>query len=220
MRKTLLLGAALAAATLTPSVARAVPIPISGTGSTGSSFTGTFEYSAASDTSGTVTVTLNDTTPASVGGFLTAFVFNIPDSADVTGATLTSTLGTFSSLLGPTTFSDNVNGAPFGLFDIGATTDPNAPFTFEGGGAPNRGIPVGGSATFTFTLTGSGLSGLTSASFLSTLSNADTHGGEGAEDFVARFRGLTDGGSVPEPGTLMLIGAGVASLVARRRLRQ
>jgi hypothetical protein len=181
---------------------------------------------------GTVTIFLSNDSPTL--GYLTAFLFNIPTEADVTSASLTVTgnpNGGNFSLLGPSNTLEN--GAPFGLFDIGASTFKS----FEGGGTPSDGMSNTGltkTATFSFTLNGSGLGALTATDFLSTLSDDTTHGGEGAQDFVARFRGFEvpegqegsdkvpneGGGSpVPEPGTLMLIGAGVASLAARRRLR-
>ena len=235
MRRMLLLGTAIGALMLAPSIARAVPIPIGGsTGLNGlGAFSGTFDYTATNDTLGTVDIFLsNDSLTA---GFLTAFLFNIPTGADVTSASLTVTgnpNGANFTLLGPSNTLEN--GAPFGLFDIGATTGTS----FEGGGTPSDGMLNTGltkTATFSFALTGSGLAALTAADFLSTLSDDTTHGGAGAQDFVVRFRGFdvaegqpdsdkvpnSGGGSpVPEPGTLMLVGLGVASLAARRRARR
>ena len=68
---------------------------------------------------------LDNTSPLSNGGFITAFVFNVPGTADVPTATLASTLGSFATLLGgppppADSFNNDVNGAPFGQFDIGA----------------------------------------------------------------------------------------------------
>jgi hypothetical protein len=218
MSKRLLLLAASAALMLAPSFAGAVPIAIGGTGTLGS-FSGTFDYTAIDDTSGTVDITLNN--DSLTAGFITAFLYNIPGTADVTGATLTSSDGDFVLLGDDDSFDNGESGSPFGQFDIGATTGSS----FEGGGNPALGIPQGGSATFTFTLTGTGLGSLTSADFLSTLS-VPPGAGSGTEDFVVRFRGFPDNGSdkvpngpVPEPGTLSLIGLGIASLAARRRAR-
>ena len=221
MRKTLLLGAALAAATLAPAVARAVPIPISGTGGTTASFTGTFDYDASTTT---VTVTLLNTSPASLDGAITGFAFNIPDAADVTNVVFGTSDPDFD-VLGASSFDNSVNAAPLGSFDIGAGTG----VSFEGGTPSVSDITPGVSGTWTFAFTGTGLSSLTSADFLSTLS--DPTGGNTPEDFVVRFQGFADGGSdkvpngggggvVPEPGTLMLMGLGAASLVARRRARR
>jgi hypothetical protein len=221
MSKRLFLAAAIAALMLAPSIAGAVPIAIGGTqGLEGlGAFSGTFDYTATDDTTGTVNIVLNNDSPTA--GWITAFVFNIPAGAVVTGSDLTTSDNDFL----PGLFEiDNVNGAPFGQFDIGAASGGGS---FEGGGAPQLGIAQFGSATFTFTLTGSGLGSLTSQDFLSTLSTG-MGAGEGFEDFVVRFRGFpdngsdkvpNDGGVVPEPGTLSLLGLGIASLAARRRAR-
>ena len=211
MSKRFLVLAAIAALMLAPAIAGAVPIAIGGTGTLGA-FHGTFVYD---DTTGTVDIELfNDSLTA---GFLTGFLFNIPDGATVTGATLTTSDNDFT-LEGAPTFDNSASGSPNGDFDIGAALGGS----YLGGGNPNVGIAQGGSATFSFALTGTGLSGLTSETFLSTLSS----GGQ-SEEFVVRFRGFPDGGSdkvpnsppppIPEPGTLSLLGLGLASLAARRR---
>ncbi|MGH9323162.1 MAG: PEP-CTERM sorting domain-containing protein [Vicinamibacteria bacterium] len=209
----------VAAFALVPAVVLAVPIPISGTGALGS-FTGTFDYTATNDALGTVDISLTNTSPLLNGGFLTAFVFNVPTGADVTSSLFTSSDLDFG-LLGATDFDDNVSGAPFGQFDVGASTGGS----FEGGGNPNLGLGVGGAATFTFTLSGTGLAGLTAADFLNTLS-VPPGSGQGLQDFVVRFRGFADGGSdkvpnngdtpVPEPSTLLLLSLGLASILTPR----
>jgi hypothetical protein len=231
MRRTLLLAAAIGALMLAPSIARAVPIPISGSaGLEGlGAFSGTFDYTATDDMHGTVDIVLSN--DSLIAGYLTAFVFNIPTDAVGVSASLTSSNLNFS-LLGVAL--NGVNGAPFGQFDIGASTFNS----FEGGGNPVDGMFNSGptkTATFSFALTAtSGLGALTATDFLSTLSDGSTGAGEGVQAFVARFRGFDvaegqpdsdkvplggTGAPVPEPGTLMLVGMGVASLVARRRLR-
>ena len=222
MSKRLLLAAAMAALMLAPSIAGAVPIAIGGTGALGS-FSGTFDYTATDDTTGTVSIVLNN--DSLTAGFLTAFLFNIPTGADVSAALLTASDTDFVLLGDDNSFDNGESGAPFGQFDIGATTGNS----FEGGGSPALGIPQGGGGTFTFTLTGTGLAALTAQDFLSTLS-VGPGAGSGVEEFVVRFRGFPDNGSdkvpnqggetpVPEPGTMTLLGLGVASLVARRRAR-
>ena len=220
MSKRFLLLAAVAALMLAPSIAGAVPIAIGGTGTLGS-FSGSFDYTPTSSTTGTVDIVLdNDSLTA---GFLTAFLFNIPTGADVSAALLTSSDTDFGLLGDDGSFDNGENGAPFGQFDIGASTGSS----WEGGGNPALGIPMGGSATFSFALTGTGLGSLTAQDFLSTLS-VPPGDGEGVQSFVVRFRGFPDNGSdkvpnqeapVPEPGTLSLVGLGIASLVARHRAR-
>ena len=218
MSKRFLVLAAIAALMLAPAIAGAVPIAIGGTGTLGT-FSGTFDYTATDDTSGTVDIVLNN--DSLTAGFLTGFLFNIPDGATVTGAILTTDDGDFT-LLGAPTFDNTESGAPNGDFDIGAALGGS----YLGGGNPNVGIAQGGSATFSFALTGTGLGSLTEQDFLSTLSNGGCTGC--SEEFVVRFRGFPDGGSdkvpndggvVPEPGTLTLLGLGLASLAARRRAK-
>jgi hypothetical protein len=221
MSKRLLFVAASAALMLAPSIAGAVPIEIGGTGDLGS-FSGTFDYTATDDTTGTVTIVLDNDSLTS--GYLTAFLFNIPTGADVDSVVFSSTNTNFALIGDDGDFQDGESGSPNGQFDIGASTGGG----YTGGGSPSGGIAQGDSATFTFVLTGSGLGSLTSESFLSTLS-VGPGDGEGAEDFVVRFRGFPDNGSdkvpngetppVPEPGTLSLVGLGLASLAARRRTR-
>src|SRR5262245_65609402 len=75
MSKRLLLAAAIAALMLAPSIAGAVPIAIGGTGTLGS-FSGSFDYTPTSSTTGTVDIVLNN--DSLTAGWITAFVFNIP----------------------------------------------------------------------------------------------------------------------------------------------
>lgn len=220
----LLLAAALAAV---PSSARAISISGNELDSTSSlgDFTGTFEYTAANDTNATISVSLTNTSPVG-SGFITAFVFNNP-SDKITGVSSFTATDSSFELLGATSFSDSVNGAPFGQFDVGASTGSS----FEGGGAPSNGLAVGASATFTFAVTGAGLSSLTAETFFSTLSEG-TGAGEGYQPFVVRFRGFANGGSdkvpgtpgtpdqpVPEPASMLLLSGAVISGIAARRKR-
>jgi hypothetical protein len=226
MSKRFLLLAASAALMLAPAIAGAVPIAIGGTGTLGT-FSGSFDYTPTSGTTGTVDIVLNN--DSLTVGYITGFLFNIPTGTDVSDANLTGTNTDFELLGAALSFNNNVNGAPHGQFDIGAALGGN----YEGGGNPTLGIITGGSATFHFALIGTGLGALTPQDFLSTLS-VGPGDGEGVQGLVVRFRGFPgeDGGSdkvpnqggeepspVPEPGTLSLVGLGLASLAARRRAR-
>jgi PEP-CTERM motif-containing protein len=204
------------------------------------SFTGTIDYSFTDAANATLAIQLTNTT-AAAGGFLTGFAFNNPDDL-ITGIALSSTNPNFT-YLGGTAFQTLVPANPYGQFDLGASTGTS----WEGDGDPSRGIAVGDSATFTFTLEGNSLDTLTTQSFLSTLSTPPGDG-EGVQAFVARFRGLADGGSdkvvgaatgggievvtttgnpdpplatttphAPEPGSLTLAGIGLSCLMVRFR---
>jgi hypothetical protein len=199
----------------------AVADPISGTGTWGS-FTGTFDYSASSGTEATLTITLTNTSPAANGGFLTGFVFNNPDDL-ITGVSL-DTDTNFELLFD----NDNLNGSPFGQFDIGAALGGD----FEGGGTPSDGLAVGETGTFTFTFSGTGLDTLTVEDFFNTFGVDGSPENQAA--FLVRFRGFENGQSdkvpgvpgenpppVPEPATILMIGTGLTTLagVLRRKIK-
>ncbi len=196
------------------------------------SFQGSLDYQASDGQNAVLTVVLKNTSPVGNGGYLTAFVFNNPGNS-ITTASLTGPAR--FALLGAPDFDNGVNGAPFGHFDLGASTGGS----FEGGGAPNKALGVGMTGTFTFTLTGHGLDALTASSFLSARS-VPPGAGEGVMPFVARFRGFADGGSdkvpggsvkvpdhprptsfdAPEPATLGMAGAGLTALLGWGCLRR
>src|SRR5262245_5573979 len=130
MSKRLLLAAAIAALMLAPSIAGAVPIAIGGTGTLGS-FTGSFDYTPGT---GTVNITLNNT--SATLGYITGFLLNIPDGADVSSAIYGTTDGDFLLVGSSGSFDNGESGSPDGDFDIGAALGAN----YLGGGNPSFGI--------------------------------------------------------------------------------
>lgn len=210
-----------------PSSSEAV-IFLSGSGNLGS-FSGSFEYTATNSTTATIELSLENTSPAANSGYITAFAFNNPSNL-ISGITLNPSDADFA-LIGSPFNNNGVNGAPNGLFDIGVSTGGG----YEGGGAPQAGIAVGVTETFTFSLTGNNLDTLLEQTFFETTSDGSKGAGDGVESFVVRFRGFEDEGSdkvpyeggcefqggcstVPEPASVLLFSSGlVGALIKRKR---
>jgi hypothetical protein len=195
--------------------------PIFGNGTLGS-FTGDLSYD-----SGTLTLSLTNTSDPSNGGYITGFALNNPQGL-IESVSLLQDPGSPWQLLGATSFDNSVKAQPFGYFDFGAALGGD----WLGGGAPGEGIAAGSSQTFTFALTLAGAGVLTDDEFLKELSMKKQGQNfipfEGGEFLAVRFKGFIDDGSdkvagspVPEPMSLLLLGSGLLGLVGfRKRMKQ
>ena len=169
--------------------------------------TKTVDFDAASNL---LRITLANTSPAANGGFLTADAFNLgaADTADIQVVSFAGDPHFPAFTLNPAapSIGGDINVAPFGTreFVISATSG-----AWLGGGNPSGGIPVGQSATFTLVLSAD----ITEASLF------------GLNEAI-RFRGFENGGSdktsttltaVPEPSTLLLLGAALVGMGAWTR---
>lgn len=206
---------AIATAAVAASSVGAAVVPITSNAALSTSnlgaFTGTLDYVFLGGTTGQLDVTLTNTTPVAVGGYLTAFMFRPPPELGAFVSALTA-----STFVGMTDIPAGESGSPFaGSWIGGAGVDG----TWLAGGAPSQGIGVGQTGAFSFTITGANASMLTSDSFVSGSVVSDPYA------FVVRFRGMADGGSdkvpanqLPAPGAIALLG--LTGAVARRRRRE
>jgi hypothetical protein len=221
-------GAALLVGLLfQPSSARATLLlqddPNSHQGSPLGHFTGSLTYTKTNANSGTLVLTLTNTSALSTGYYLTAFAFDNPNNK-ITGVTYSSTDSNFN-LIGSASVNGGIKVTPFGTADLGASSDPGAQQPWEGAGSPNNGLAVGKSATFTFKFTGTGVGDLTEKDFVTALT--DSPEGGGSVFLPVRFRGGQGSDKVgavvvPEPASLVVGLSGLIpfGLVAVARLRR
>ncbi|MDE2222728.1 MAG: PEP-CTERM sorting domain-containing protein [Candidatus Omnitrophica bacterium] len=193
-----------AAIVLLCSPLKAQALTFDGTGPWGD-YTGSFTYSDISATSAKLTIDLKNTSPLANGGDLTAFAFNNPNN-DITGASLSASDTNFT-VIGGSSFNNGINASPYGQFDIGASTGGS----FQGSGSPSKGLGVGQTGNFVFSLTGTNLNTLSENLFFNELSTG-TGAGIGYQSMVVRFRGFQNGQSdkvpasvAPEPPSLVLL---------------
>jgi hypothetical protein len=171
------------------------------------SFQADLIYSYSGGTTATVSITLTNNTQMSLGGYITALALNHNSSASGL-AFVSSTDSDFMNISGP------VSAPPYGMFGSGAGLNGQ----FLGGGNPNKGIAVGSSEIFSFTLTGT-------AAALAALDAETVLSPSSGYSMVVRFRGgaVDDwsdkviGCALPAPGALALLGA--VGLVSKRRRR-
>lgn len=201
--KALILAAVLAFAF--SSVASAATI--TGLGNVGS-FSATFDYiyDALIPTEAKLEVAITNTSDAANGGYITGFVFNLPE--EWPGATAVTLSADYSSFK----LEKNLSAAPYGTFDLGAVLGGS----FLGGGNPKPGIKVGDTGVFTFSFISEDNLDFLVSDFISASSPS----------MYVRLRGFEDGDSdkvpgdipVPEPASIILVvGAGLGTLVIRRK---
>lgn len=176
-------------------------------------FMGTLNYTYLGGSSGQLDVTLTNTTDASIGGYITAFMFRPPPELGAFGCSLSS-----SDFAAMTDIPAGSSGSPFtGSWIGGAGTGGS----WLAGGAPGGGIGIGQTGSFSFAISGANASLLSSDAFVSGSLVSDPYA------FIVRFRGMNDGGSdkvpaneLPAPGAVALLAmAGLGNGRARRRDR-
>jgi len=220
-------------------VAQAETLSMSGLGGTGVTADAKLLYVAANDTTATLQISvLNTTGTPPKNGSITGIALNVP--ALVIGISSFSFSSTdkkakgFSAFLNP----DSVIAGDFTDFDLGITNASKSKkkskkgsssstavtLTSINGGNAKKGSRPGFEGVFTITLTGSGLANLTVNDFMSELAHGSggemTHlavrfDGVGATQRLSDEAASATGAVVPEPGTLLLMGAGLAGMLRR-----
>jgi len=181
------------------------PLSTSGLGT----FIGTLDYTYVGGNAGTLAVTLTNTTPGAIGGFITAFMFRPPPELGAFGSSLTAS--DFPLMVN---VPAGTNGSPFPGTWIGGA---GLAGSWLAGGQPQDGIGIGQTGSFSFSITGANASMLTSDSFVSGSLVSDAYA------FVVRFRGMAEGGSdkvpanqLPAPGAVALLALAGAARSRRR----
>ncbi|MBI4718403.1 MAG: hypothetical protein HY763_11400 [Planctomycetes bacterium] len=203
-----------------------------------------FTYQSLSDTAAKIIIDIENTTPAAVGGWITAFGFNVPTLAGIVITSIGGDVDDSGKQYATGLGSPNESGW-YARLDAGNIKTPNAAgdfdfgvmnadsvnaFITDGVGGPSAPkILIGETTTFTLDVVGTGLDNLTDAAFETAFMSELSTGLSGpGYNFGVRFQGLANDGSdlavgtvipVPSAALLALLGLSGAGVVARRRNR-